>query len=656
MPLIPLEFRRVTSSLRRHSVAAECSVADDGSALFPEQYFHEMLDMERMRAQRSGKALILMQLGVAKLLGDVTGKTTLDRIIAGLRQNTRAIDIKGWYRQDQTIGIVFVDVYPIDIKHTIEKIHNKIFKFLSTLLDLNQLNNIDIDISLFPEETNTRRKAELHGAELFTPSESEVLPGPGENGTAAAAAASEPFSYRAEIALGFPRERLLLMLGDLFFIAAAVVSGTMIRFGKSDVGGLVTTYLPAYLMAMGVCVCLLYVFDMYNVVRDFHSRESLLRLFLANSIAGLVIASLFYMFPNWQLGRGILLLMMLLLFASLAAWRLLYSNVFQKGISKRGALVLGAGDCGVAISNLLASPLSPYTVKGFLTEEKSSQNGHPAPVLGTLDQLSEVIQRVWVKTLIMATSRQQLSPLVRTILQSRFQGLEIKEMATVYERLTGRVPVQYIEDQWLLFADGFYLVHKEYIQKLKRLLDILAASLLLLIFAPLMALIYVAIRIDSPGSGFYRQERVGKGGKIFKVWKFRSMRQDAEARGAPQWAQKNDPRVTRIGHWIRLFRLDELPQIWNVFTGDMSLVGPRPERPQFVDELEAALPYYAIRHSVQPGITGWAQVNYNYGASVEDALQKLEYDLFYVKNMSLLLDFKILLKTIGVVILGEGAR
>jgi exopolysaccharide biosynthesis polyprenyl glycosylphosphotransferase len=207
----------------------------------------------------------------------------------------------------------------------------------------------------------------------------------------------------------------------------------------------------------------------------------------------------------------------------------------------------------------------------------------------------------------------------------------------------------------LLFADGFFLLTKEYIQKIKRLIDFGLSSFILLITSPVIAITALAIRLDSSGPVFFRQERVGKDGNIFTLWKFRSMYENAECNGAV-WAEKNDSRITRVGKWIRLLRIDEIPQLWNVFRGEMSLIGPRPERPEFVKELEKQIPYYSTRHAVRPGITGWAQVNYPYGASVEDALIKLEYDLYYIKNMSILLDIKIMLKTIGVVLLGTGAR
>jgi exopolysaccharide biosynthesis polyprenyl glycosylphosphotransferase len=231
----------------------------------------------------------------------------------------------------------------------------------------------------------------------------------------------------------------------------------------------------------------------------------------------------------------------------------------------------------------------------------------------------------------------------------------VEELVTAYERVTDRVPVRFIQDRWLLLEQGFSLYSKEVVRKLKRTMDILIALLLLIPLWPLMLVAVMLIKKDSPGPAIFKQTRVGEGKKEFTLYKFRSMVQNAETNGA-MWAQKDDPRITQLGHWLRTTRIDELPQLINVLKGDMSLVGPRPERPEFVHDLEQVIPYYYIRHTVKPGITGWAQIMYPYGSTQEDALNKLEYELFYIKNMSLLLDVKILCRTIGVMVFGEGAR
>jgi exopolysaccharide biosynthesis polyprenyl glycosylphosphotransferase len=302
------------------------------------------------------------------------------------------------------------------------------------------------------------------------------------------------------------------------------------------------------------------------------------------------------------------------------------------------------------------SPFSPYEVKGFLDDDPTKLGTmRSTRVIGTCKQLKEISNLVGAEAAILAIPENRSSELIRHILDAKLEGIEIREMANVYEELTGRIPIQYIVDQWLLFADGFYLLHKDYVQKLKRVLDLSLSALFLIFAAPLIALAALAVRIDSPGPIFYKQERVGKGHRTFNIYKFRSMRDNAEALGA-QWALEKDSRVTRVGRYLRLSHIDEIPQMWNVFKGDMSLVGPRPERPEFVRLLEDKVPYYFARHSVRPGITGWAQVNYRYGASIEDAACKLESDLYYIKNMSVFLDIKIMLRTIGVVFLADGAR
>ncbi len=278
-------------------------------------------------------------------------------------------------------------------------------------------------------------------------------------------------------------------------------------------------------------------------------------------------------------------------------------------------------------------------------------------VSSTFDQIEMIAQEIGVTRAIMAIPRNRSSLLISSILRARLQGIEIEDMPKrhVVERLTGRIPVQNIADQWLLFADGFYLLHKEYIRKIKRLMDMAVSATVLVVTSPLLGLAALAIRLESPGPILYTQQRIGKGNQTFTIYKFRSMRHNAEIDGA-MWASQKDSRVTRVGKWLRLTHIDELPQIWNIFKGDMSFVGPRPERPEFVTMLEEKVPYYFVRHSVQPGLTGWAQINYQYGDSIEDATNKLEFDLYYVKNMSIFLDLKIILRTIGVVILRDGAR
>jgi sugar transferase (PEP-CTERM system associated) len=454
---------------------------------------------------------------------------------------------------------------------------------------------------------------------------------------------------------GLVRQRWLLVVVDLLLIAGAHLLSIWLRFGEwVDIFQMH----PASLMiTLLVSTAILYTLDLYNTHRNFLSRDTVFRVAVAALSGGGISAMIFYVGTEGTYGRWLGPIQVMVFLALTMLWRVGYGFLFQVATPKTPTLILGAGRCGRAVRHLLASSFSPYDVKGFLDDDPAKHGiiVEGLEVLGSLDCLGEMTGTMGIETAILAITNNRSRRLTRRVLESRLQGLEIVEMPTVYERLIGRVPVQHIEDQWLLLSEGFFLLSKDYVQKWKRIGDFVISGLMLIFTAPLMALTALAIRLESPGPVFYQQDRVGKNDKVFTVHKFRSMRVDAETHGA-RWAQKMDPRVTRVGRWIRMFRIDELPQMWNAFVGDMSLVGPRPERPEFVSELETKIPYYAIRHTVAPGITGWAQVKYPYGASLEDALRKLEYDVYYIKNMSILLDLKILLRTVGVVLLGQGAR
>jgi sugar transferase (PEP-CTERM system associated) len=243
---------------------------------------------------------------------------------------------------------------------------------------------------------------------------------------------------------------------------------------------------------------------------------------------------------------------------------------------------------------------------------------------------------------------------LRELLDCKASGIKVYDLNTHFEKTLGQIRVDYVNASWLIFGDGF---NQDSLRSgVKRAFDIFSASVLCVLSAPLMAITAVLIKLESPGPALYRQDRVGLNGRLFSITKFRSMRTDAEQDGTPRWAAPNDDRITRVGHFIRKLRIDELPQLFNVLRGDMSLVGPRPERQYFVDQLTQEIPFFALRHSVKPGVTGWAQVRYQYGATVEDSQEKLQYDLYYVKNNSLFLDLVVLFETIGVVLTGKGAR
>jgi sugar transferase (PEP-CTERM system associated) len=338
------------------------------------------------------------------------------------------------------------------------------------------------------------------------------------------------------------------------------------------------------------------------------------------------------------------------------AWRLVASQMAANTARRSRVLVLGAGPLAKIVGDTLAATDRHSEVVGYMPGATETERVVPEAltVKGTQSLATAAARSGAGEIVVALTERRGGAMSLRDLLECKSRGIHVSDISTYFEKTLGQIQLDYVNAGWLIFGDGFNqgMVRTA----VKRVFDLLGSAVLMVVGAPIMLLTALAIKLDSAGPVFYRQERVGKGGIGFDVIKFRSMRTDAEKDGKPQWASATDNRVTRVGKFIRLVRIDELPQLYNVFKGDMSLVGPRPERPFFVDQLTQDIPYYALRHSVKPGVTGWAQVRYEYGSTVEDARQKLQYDLYYVKNHTLFLDFLIMLETVSVVLTGKGAR
>lgn len=323
---------------------------------------------------------------------------------------------------------------------------------------------------------------------------------------------------------------------------------------------------------------------------------------------------------------------------------------------KNRVLILGSGQMATDLCRvLLAKRTSFVEVIGFLDHSANGNGEYPGRprIIGTYDRLFEIVERYQVQTVAVCIEDRRRSLPVKTLLDFKAMGIEVVDGHHLYEEESGRLSIDLLRPSALIFSTGFR--RRSFVMGMKRLIDVLASVAGLLLLTPLFVLVGLLIKLDSSGPVFYRQMRVGLRGQPYMIWKFRSMLKDAEKNG-PRWAEAGDPRISRVGRWLRKFRIDELPQLINVLKGEMSLVGPRPERPVFVQELRTAIPYYDIRHTVRPGITGWAQTQFRYGASAEDAHVKLQYDLYYVKNMSLTLDLRILIHTARVVLFGQGAR
>ena len=383
-------------------------------------------------------------------------------------------------------------------------------------------------------------------------------------------------------------------------------------------------------------------------------RYAAARLLVAVSFGIIGLAFLDFIVGGGNFWRSTLVYAMIGSVFALLLNRILVGAVVGTEAFRRRVLVLGAGLRAERLRQLSLRPESGFAIAGFVSMTGADPVvPHPVP-RGSIDNLTGHVESLGVSEVVLALEERRNALPLADLLRIKTTGVYVNDFSSFIERETRRVDLETVNPSWLIFSDGFS--SGRFVSTLlKRLFDIAASALVLLMTAPVILLFALLVRLDSKGPAFYRQSRVGLFGQPFDVIKLRSMRTDAEANGA-QWASENDPRVTRIGNFIRKTRIDELPQLWTVLMGQMSFVGPRPERPEFVADLELDLPYYAERHMVKPGITGWAQINYPYGASIDDSRNKLEYDLYYAKNYTPFLDLLILLQTLRVVLWNEGAR
>lgn len=388
---------------------------------------------------------------------------------------------------------------------------------------------------------------------------------------------------------------------------------------------------------------------------DFESI--LLRLMPAFALSFAIMTFIFYVLPDLYFGRGLLAIAMILAFALLLLLRMLFFRLPGVEFFRPRAIVLGTGNSAHELYKLIAekSFFRNHNIVGYVPFYGEERKVPVTAIIEKNSNLGVLAAQKDVSEVIVATQERRGGGFpIQELLECKMNGINVMDIATFYEKERGYIRMDSLQPSWLVFGRGF---DQSLIRSLiKRIFDLCASILLLIVTLPVMLITIIIIFLEDGKPIFYRQARIGRGGTVFSVIKFRSMRKDAEKGGRPQWSTEDDPRITRIGKIIRKLRIDELPQIINVLKGEMSFVGPRPERPYFVDMLIAQVPYYNIRHSVKPGITGWAQVRYPYGSSVEDSIEKLQYDLYYVKNHSLFLDLIILIDTVGVVLLGKGGR
>ncbi len=440
---------------------------------------------------------------------------------------------------------------------------------------------------------------------------------------------------------------LLLVAAETAWVIRANQIGMAIDYIGNRAWPLITFASAVQLAAMAVGV---YSQDSLQSL-----RFAIARLLVAISLGVIFMSMMAFALPGMTLWRSNSLYAMGLAFVYLAMARALLGSLVGGTAFKRRLLVLGAGKRAQRIKDLEAKPGSGFVVVGYIALDQSKRVIPEAIDRAAIYNLADYVEKLATSEVVLALEERRNALPLQDLLRIKTTGVHVNEISSFLERETGRVDLDSVNPSWLIFSDGFSS-GRRLSGIAKRLFDILASAILLTLTAPLIVLFAILVKLESKGPAFYRQQRVGLYGQLFDVFKLRSMRSDAEAEGKAVWASKDDPRVTRIGKFIRLVRIDELPQTWCVLKGQMSFVGPRPERPEFIADLETKMPYYAERHMVKPGITGWAQVNYPYGASIDDARHKLEYDLYYAKNYTPFLDLLILLQTFRVVLWPDGAR
>jgi sugar transferase (PEP-CTERM system associated) len=464
----------------------------------------------------------------------------------------------------------------------------------------------------------------------------------------------------------FPARTVILGISEACLVGLAFVAAMIARLGATDASVQLSDEQGFFkiLVVSATFITCMYYFDLYDTSILSNRRELASRLIQVLGSACILLAILYYVYPPLQLGRGIFLIGIALVAVIVLLWRGLFLAINSLPQFAERALILGDGPLAAPLIHELESrpELGLRVVSHILTTgdakgERDSELGESTagpvgPPNG--EELSHAVEYQRVNRVIVAMGDRRGKLPVPLLLALKSRGVLIQDGTDVYEAVTGKVPIESLRLSWLLFSPGFHV--SRFLVIYKRLASIVASIIGLILSLPPLPFIALAIKLTSPGPLFYKQRRVGKDGAVFYCYKFRTMRADAEADTGATWATDDDPRITRVGGFLRTSRLDEIPQLWNVLRGDMSLVGPRPERPEFVDGLSREIPLYHLRHAIRPGITGWAQIRYRYGSSVEDAKEKLRYDLFYIKNLSPGLDLLIFLQTIKIILLGRGAK
>ena len=446
-----------------------------------------------------------------------------------------------------------------------------------------------------------------------------------------------------------------LIVSETALILGAVAVSAYVRHGAQAWPQLVADMLPKALVITSVCQLCLYYGDLYDDPEIGGNRaELLIRILRALGITLLVLAVLYTMFPGLTVARGVLAPAATLAAVAVVVWRLVFAWAAHRVGPRERLLLVGTSGAGLALGHELhhREALGAQII-GFVDVDATGREGiGPLAFLGTIEDIPALVRARSVDRVVVSLADARGKLPMDKLLEMKLDGVRFDHLTSVYEEYTGKIAVENLRPSWLIFSPGFRKTRR--LLAAKRSLDVVAASIGLMLSAPILLVLAAVVKLTSPGPVFYSQRRVGRDGQLFTVHKLRSMCADAERDTGPVWARGGDARITTVGRFLRRTRLDELPQFWTILVGHMSLVGPRPERPEFVQSLRQQIPFYGQRHVVKPGLTGWAQVRYTYGATVEDALEKLQYDLFYIKNMAIALDLFIIFETVKTVLLRRG--
>jgi sugar transferase (PEP-CTERM system associated) len=449
----------------------------------------------------------------------------------------------------------------------------------------------------------------------------------------------------------YPTRTVILILCEALLVGGSFVLASVIVLGSDAFSVLGHDHGILKISALTVCTILAsYYFDLYEPQHISARWEIYFRLLLVLGCLAFALSAIVYMFPGAAIARFVFLLGLILVVAALIAWRSAFEWISGHAVFQERVYVLGEGErASSTIETIREHREAGMVVVGWDAPAQDKDERRKTFATAVERMASETS----IDRIVIALDERRGELPVDGLLSMRFRGVIIEEVGSVLERLTGKLQLDGLRPSDLLFCEGFRMKPSQ--QVLLRVASTLVAAIGLILFLPIFPFVVLLVRLSSPGPVFFRQERVGLNGKIFNVYKFRTMVVDAEAAGA-QWAKKNDPRVTRVGQFMRKTRLDEVPQLWNVLRGDMSFVGPRPERPEFVSWLATELPFYEVRNMIRPGLTGWAQIRYGYGATLEESREKLAYDLYYVKHQTLGLDLLIMFETIKTIIRRRGAQ